>query len=68
MTMDRQPDRATLSLRVVDAIQSIPAERWDALAETGAIGGGRLQPANPFLSHAFLSALEDSGCVGERNM
>ncbi|SMC36698.1 hypothetical protein SAMN06297251_101413 [Fulvimarina manganoxydans] len=66
MTMDRQPDRATLSLRVVDAIQSIPAERWDALAETAPGGEEQPKPANPFLSHAFLSALEDSTCVGER--
>lgn len=33
---------------------SLPAAEWDALAG----------PGNPFVSHAFLSALEDSGSVG----
>ena len=32
-------------------IADIPAEEWDACAGDG----------NPFVSHAFLSALEDSG-------
>lgn len=38
-------------LEVVDDITAIPAEDWDACA-----GGG-----NPFVSHAFLRALEVSG-------
>lgn len=43
-----------LSGRVAESIGAIPATQWDALAGTG----------NPFLSHAFLTALEDSGSVG----
>ncbi|AQS85631.1 MAG: GNAT family N-acetyltransferase [Acetobacter aceti] len=39
----------TVSLH--DRIASIPAEEWDACAGEG----------NPFISHAFLSAVEDSG-------
>ena len=37
-------------------IRQVPAEQWDALVP------GRY----PFASHAFLSALEDSGCTSER--
>ncbi|MBI2312484.1 MAG: N-acetyltransferase [Betaproteobacteria bacterium] len=40
-------------IRVEDRIQAIPAAAWNGLA------GG-----NPFLSHGFLSALEETGCVG----
>ena len=42
--------------RLAPGIASIAAPEWDALAGTD----------DPFLSHAFLSALEDSGSVGER--
>ena len=39
--------------RIARAVGELPADQWDALAG-----------ANPFLSHAFLTALEDSGSVG----
>ena len=42
-----------LSLSLHQSIHEVPAPDWDALA------GG-----NPFVSHAFLSALEDSASVG----
>ena len=45
------PDR--LSLHVVSSIGQVDAAAWDTCA--GA--------SNPFVSHAFLSALEDSGSV-----
>jgi len=35
-------------------LAGIPASEWDALDTAG----------NPFLSHAFLEALESCGCVG----
>jgi uncharacterized protein len=41
------------------SVGEIPAEQWDALAGK-APGAG-----NPFMRHAFLSALEDSDSVGE---
>ncbi len=51
------PDGTTpLSLSLHRAIGEIPAAEWDACA-----GGG-----NPFVSHAFLSAIEDSGSTGRR--
>jgi predicted N-acyltransferase len=45
---------AAITARIAPAVGALPAEEWDALA-----GGG-----NPFVSHAFLTALEDSGSVG----
>ena len=39
--------------RIARGVGELPADEWDAL-----IAG------NPFLSHAFLTALEDSGSVG----
>jgi len=42
-----------IEARIAPSVGSLPAAQWDRLA------GG-----NPFLSHAFLTALEDSGSVG----
>ena len=42
-----------LIAKLAPGVASIPASRWDALA------GG-----DPFLAHAFLAALEESGSVG----
>ena len=46
--------RAEARLRLEGAVGAVPAAEWDAHAGD-----------NPFISHAFLSALEDSGSVGE---
>ncbi len=55
-----QKDPSSATTRLVAAIGDIPAAAWDALANPhSAI-------ANPFVSHAFLKALEDAGCVGGR--
>lgn len=51
------PDGAPeLTLTLHPRIAEIPATEWDACAGDG----------NPFVSHAFLSALEDSGSAGGR--
>ncbi len=51
------PDSSpTLSLTLHPAIREIAAADWDACAGTD----------NPFVSHAFLSAVEDSGSAGSR--
>ncbi|MEF2550202.1 GNAT family N-acetyltransferase [Aurantimonas sp. A2-1-M11] len=60
----------SFTIRVVDSLGGVDASRWDALAtetkEAEIASGGTSSPApNPFVTHAFLSALEDSGCVGE---
>jgi predicted N-acyltransferase len=47
---------ATLTLTLHPRIAEISAADWDACAGDG----------NPFVSHAFLSALEDSGSAGVR--
>jgi len=47
-------------LRVLDALSDVPAESWDALlAHEPAV-------ATPFLRHAFLDALEQSGSASQR--
>ncbi|WP_375250289.1 GNAT family N-acetyltransferase [Sphingomonas sp.] len=46
-----------LTARIADGVAAVPADQWDACAGT----------ANPFVSHAFLSALEQSGSVGGRS-
>ena len=45
-----------------DSLADIPAAAWDACACPEAADGGR--PDDPFTTHRFLSALEDSGSVG----
>lgn len=46
-----------LTARMVEGVRAIAADQWDACAGT----------ANPFMSHAFLAALEVSGSVGGRS-
>jgi uncharacterized protein len=46
---------AEVTARLGPGVSAIPADQWDACAG-----------ANPFVSHGFLSALEDSGSVGPR--
>lgn len=43
--------------KVAAGISGLPAAEWDALTDG----------TNPFVSHAFLSAMEDSGSVGRRS-
>src|SRR5260221_4796057 len=45
------------TIRVIDCIAAIPAADWDACAGAD----------NPFLSHAFLDALEESGSATAEN-
>ncbi len=42
-----------MQIRSIDVLSAVPAPEWDALHE------GR----NPFVSHAFLSGLEQHGCL-----
>ena len=48
-----EPD--SIQLEILDRLGDIPASEWNALLP---------QDAGPFLSHEFLSALEETGCVG----
>lgn len=46
-----------LQLRLMDRIADVPAEAWDALVT---------EDSSPFVEHAWLAALEEAGCTGER--
>jgi hypothetical protein len=45
-----------VTARIAEGVSAVPADEWDACAGD----------ANPFVSHAFLSALEDSGSATAR--
>ena len=51
-------DASAATVRIARRIAEVPDAEWDACAR-GESGSER--PPNPFVSHAFLSALEDSG-------
>jgi len=56
-----------LRIRIVPAIADIPAAAWDACANpAGAEPEVQKYPHNPFISHAFLCALEASGSTAAR--
>ena len=66
-------DSSEITLEAVSSISQIAAEDWDACANSvAAIGcpdgsrGGSKSPYNPFVSHAFFSALEASGSATAR--
>ncbi|HEY6869162.1 MAG TPA: GNAT family N-acetyltransferase [Novosphingobium sp.] len=55
--MSEADPNGQIAVRVAGSVGELPAAEWDALTDGG----------NPFVSHAFLSALEDSGSVGGRS-
>ncbi len=57
-------DQARIDIQVLESLAQIPASDWDACACPEAVDGGR--PNDPFTTHRFLSALENSGSVGPR--
>ncbi|WP_294225360.1 GNAT family N-acetyltransferase [uncultured Shimia sp.] len=56
--MDGDPIEITLH----QSLDSIPATEWDACADPVPSASGR--PQNPFVTHRFLRALEESGSIG----
>src|SRR3546814_1450144 len=50
---DRDPNNGIVA-RIAEGVAALPKAAWDACNASG----------NPFMSHDFLSALEDSGSVG----
>jgi len=46
-----------ISVRLATSVSDLPPDQWDALTDGG----------NPFVSHAFLAAMEDSRSVGGRS-
>lgn len=58
---DAAADISAVQLRVISSLSLIAAEDWDACANPdGAV-------YNPFLRHAFLLALEESGSATAEN-
>ena len=57
---------AELQVRAVPGLARIAAADWDRCATSPETLTGGDETHNPFVSHAFLSALEDSGCVSRR--
>ncbi len=55
-------DGGQIEIELHSSLASIPREMWDACACPETADGGR--PHDPFTTHRFLSALEDSGSVG----
>lgn len=56
-----QPSETPIELRVLKSLQDIDAEVWDACAAPESAVG---RAVDPFTTHRFLKALEDSGSVG----
>ena len=59
-----------VSIRVAASIGAFTRQEWDSLSGTSKSGTSKIEsdPAyNPFISHAFLTSLEDSGCAVPRN-
>ncbi len=55
-------DGSAIEIVTHRSLAGIPAEEWDACACPEAADGGR--PNDPFTTHRFLSALDESGSVG----
>jgi predicted N-acyltransferase len=56
-------------VRVATSLKAVPAAAWNACAHPQAQGAtvAGLDRENPFVSHEFLRALEESGCIGGRS-
>ncbi|MHC1548976.1 GNAT family N-acetyltransferase [Phyllobacterium sp. K27] len=55
-------EQGNFTLRVCEGVNAFTPAEWSQLNQTS-----RNQPGyNPFISHAFLSALEESGCVATK--
>ena len=54
-------DAKAIVMQVSPRIADVPAADWDACARGSDSGAASSRPANPFISHVFLQALEASG-------
>src|SRR5579871_4222246 len=66
-------DSSEITLEAVSSVSQIPPEEWDACANPARVSGcqassekGMRGTFNPFVSHAFFSALEASGSATAR--
>ncbi len=65
MTHPMPSDDAVLEVSVLASLDAIPAAEWDDCACPETADGG--PPLDPFTTHRFLKALEDSRSVGGRS-
>src|SRR5690242_2651194 len=56
-----------LRIRIASSLAEVPSDAWDACAASSTELSTRGQVDNPFVSHAFLSSLEQSKSVGGRS-
>jgi predicted N-acyltransferase len=72
-----EAENGDLTVRVATSLKAVPAGAWNACASPHALADAisaphtsPVEPAfdrdNPFVSHEFLLALEDSRCIGGR--
>ena len=54
---------SAIVIKQIESLDEVEADAWDACAG----GADGASPPNPFVSHAFLKALEDAGCVDGRS-
>jgi len=59
-------DAAALTVRALPKLTEIGAAAWDACATSPETLSAGDETFNPFVSHAFLSALEEAGCVSRK--
>src|SRR5262249_51812014 len=57
----RQGAEDSAVVRVVPRIAAVPSADWDACARGADARSNATRPDNPFIAHAFLHALEESG-------
>lgn len=55
---DRSADAHSVVVKMIPSLQGVSASDWDAIANPEAA------TFDPFVSHAFLSSLEEAQCVG----
>jgi uncharacterized protein len=56
-----------LTARFVQSLDKVPAAAWDACANPPNLTQADGERFNPFITHAFLDALERSGSIGGRS-
>ncbi len=57
LSSPRVSDPSAYTVRALERVREVPADAWDALVS---------DDASPFVEHAWLDALEETGCVGGR--
>jgi len=63
---DAMGDCEPVMVKMVGGIGAVAAADWDACAGARSQDGARTIPYNPFISHTFLSILEESGSVSDK--